>query len=123
MLNSCTFMGRLTKDAEIRTTQSGKMVASFIIAVDRDFDRDKTDFISCTAWGKLGEIVGTYYKKGMLVVVCGSLQSRSWKDKDGNNRISWEINLKDGYFAESKKESAPTAPKFEEIEDKEDLPF
>lgn len=120
MLNNITIMGRLTKDPEIRTTQTGKHVELFTLAVDRDFDREKTDFFSCTAWGKTAEFIDTHFRKGQLMVVQGQMQSRAYKDRDGNNRTVWEVNVSNVYFAESKK----TAPDvFEEIADDEELPY
>lgn len=105
-LNHIVAMGRLTRDPELRYTQSGKSVASFSIAVDRDHQKDATDFISCVAWGKTGEFVSKYFSKGRMIVVSGSLQSRNWEDRDGNKRISWEINVQNAYFGDSKKEGA-----------------
>ena len=107
MLNHITIMGRLTRDPELRTTQSGVSVASFTVAVDRDFGgRDggerQTDFIDCVAWRQTGEFVSKYFHKGSMIVVSGRLQSRKWQDRDGNNRTSWEINADNVYFGESR---------------------
>lgn len=103
-LNHIVAMGRLTRDPELRYTQSGKPVASFSIAVDRDYQKDATDFISCVAWGKTGEFVQKYFFKGKMIVVSGSLQSRNWEDRDGNKRTSWEINAQNVYFGDSNKQ-------------------
>ena len=87
MLNKCFFMGRLTRDVELRHTQSGTAVASFSIAVDRDF-KDKqtgeksTDFIDVVAWRNTAEFVSRFFSKGRMVVVVGSLQMRDWTDKE-----------------------------------------
>ena len=103
-LNHIVAMGRLTRDPELRYTQSGKPVASFSIAVDRDYQKDATDFISCVAWGKTGEFVHKYFFKGKMIVVSGSLQSRNWEDRDGSKRTSWEINAQNVYFGDSNKQ-------------------
>lgn len=103
-LNHIVAMGRLTRDPELRYTQSGKPVASFSIAVDRDYQQDATDFISCVAWGKTGEFVSKYFFKGKMIIVSGSLQSRNWEDRDGNKRTSWEINTQNVYFGDSKRQ-------------------
>ena len=109
MLNHITIMGRLTRDPELRTTQSGVSVTSFTVAVDRDFGgRDggerQTDFIDCAAWRSTGEFVSKYFHKGSMIVVSGRLQSRKWQDRDGNNRTSWEINADNVYFGESRRD-------------------
>ena len=110
MLNHITIMGRLTRDPELRTTQSGVSVTSFTVAVDRDFGgRDggerQTDFIDCVAWRQTGEFVSKYFRKGSMIVVSGRLQSRKWQDRDGNNRTSWEVNADNVYFGESRRDS------------------
>lgn len=110
MLNHIVIMGRLTRDPELRTTQSGVSVTSFTVAVDRDFGgRDggerQTDFIDCVAWRQTGEFVSKYFHKGSMIVVSGRLQSRKWQDRDGNNRTSWEINADNVYFGESRASS------------------
>ena len=110
MLNHITIMGRLTRDPELRSTQSGVSVTSFTVAVDRDFGgRDggerQTDFIDCVAWRSTGEFVSKYFHKGSMIVVSGRLQSRKWQDRDGNNRTSWEINADNVYFGESRRDS------------------
>ena len=124
MLNDITIMGRLTKDPELRYTQSQKPVATFTVAVDRDYDRETTDFIQCVAWGKTGEFVSTYFHKGQMIAASGSLQSRKWTDKAGNNRTEWEINVGSVYFCGDKKKSADVdASGFEELEDDGEIPF
>lgn len=105
MLNHIIIMGRLTKDPELRRTNSGKAVASFTLAVDRDFsqgDQKETDFIDCVAWNKTGEFVDKYFFKGSMIVVAGRLQIRSWNDKDGNKRRTAEVVADNVYFGESK---------------------
>ena len=103
MLNTITLMGRLTKNPELRYTKSNVPVASFTIAVDRDFQRDEADFVECVAWRNTGEFIDKYFQKGQMIVVTGSLQSRRWEDRDGNKRISWEINVEHAYFGEAKR--------------------
>ncbi len=108
MLNHIVIMGRLTRDPELRYTQSQTPVASFTVAVDRDFGgRDggekQTDFIDCSAWRQTGEFVSKYFRKGSMIVVSGRLQSRKWQDRDGNNRTSWEISADNVYFGESRR--------------------
>ena len=108
MLNHITIMGRLTRDPELRRTGSGIAVASFTVAVDRDFGgRDggekETDFIDCVAWRQTGEFVSKYFTKGSMIVVSGRLQIRSWNDKDGNKRRTAEVVADNVYFGESKR--------------------
>ena len=134
MLNHITLMGRLVRDPELRRTGTGIAVASFTVAVDRDFSgRDggekETDFIDCVAWRQTGEFVSKYFTKGSMIVVSGRLQIRSWNDKDGNKRRTAEIVADNVYFGDSKRgnegnayggnsfgsnaySSAPAAPSF-----------
>ena len=110
MLNHIVIMGRLTRDPELRRTGSGIAVASFTVAVDRDFGgRDggekETDFIDCVAWRQTGEFVSKYFTKGRMIVVSGRLQIRSWTDKDGNKRRTAEVVADNCYFGDSKRES------------------
>ena len=110
MLNHITIMGRLTKDPELRRTGSGVAVASFTVAVDRDFGgRDggekETDFIDCVAWRQTGEFVSNHFSKGRMIVVSGRLQIRSWTDKDGNKRRNAEVVADNVYFGDSKKDA------------------
>ncbi len=110
MLNHITIMGRLTRDPELRRTGSGVAVASFTLAVDRDFSpkdggERETDFIDCVAWRQTGEFVSKYFTKGRMAVVSGRLQIRSWNDKDGNKRRTAEIVADNVYFGDSKRDS------------------
>ena len=112
MLNKIFLMGRLTRDPELRHTQTGTAVASFTLAVDRDFkDRSTgergTDFINVVAWRQTGEFVSRYFTKGRMAVVEGRLQMRDWTDKDGNKRTAAEVVADNVYFGDSKKESEP----------------
>ena len=109
MLNRILLMGRLTRDPELRHTQTGTAVASFTLAVDRDF-KDKntgekaTDFIDIVAWRQTGKFVSRYLSKGRMAVVEGRLQMRDWTDKDGNKRRSAEVVADNVYFGDTKKE-------------------
>lgn len=110
MLNHIVLMGRLTRDPELRHTQSNIAVASFTLAVDRDFgSRDgnekQTDFIDCVAWRSTAEFVSKYFAKGRMAVVSGRLQLRDWTDRDGGKRRSAEVIVDNVYFGESKKDS------------------
>ena len=108
MLNRITIHGRLTRDPELRYTQSQTPVTSFTVAVERDFTDSNgergVDFIDCVSWRALAEFVSKYFRKGQLIVVDGRLQSRKWEDKEGNKRTAWEINCDHTYFGEPKRE-------------------
>ncbi len=108
MLNHIVLMGRLTRDPELRYTNSNVPVASFRIAVDRDFGRGEngekqTDFIDVVAWRQTGEFVSKYFTKGSMAVVSGRLQMRDWTDRDGNKRTSAEVVADNVYFGDSKR--------------------
>ena len=109
MLNRVIVMGRLTRDPELRHTQSNIPVASFSLAVERDFKAQdgerETDFFDCVAWRNTAEFVSKYFTKGKMAVVEGKLQVRGWEDRDGNKRKSTEIVADNVYFGESKKDS------------------
>lgn len=110
MLNHIVIMGRLTRDPELRYTQSQIPVASFTLAVDRDFGgRDggdrQTDFIDCVAWRQTAEFVSKYFAKGRMAVVSGRLQSRKWETKEGEKRTSWEVVADNVYFGDSRRDS------------------
>ena len=107
MLNRIIIMGRLTRDPELRRTQSGLAVCTFTVAVDRDYQpkdgsEKQADFIDVVAWRQTAEFVSKYFSKGRMIVVEGSLQSRKWQDKNGQNRVSWEIQADNLYFGDSK---------------------
>ena len=111
MLNRVSLMGRLTADPELRHTQSGTAVASFRIAVERDFkDKEtgekKADFINIVAWRNTAELVSRFFTKGRMAIVDGRLQVREYTDKDGNRRYSVEVVADSVYFGDSKKDSA-----------------
>ena len=108
MLNHITLMGRLTRDPELRYTQTQTPVASFTLAVDRDFaDKStgerQTDFIDCVAWRSTAEFVSKYFQKGSMAAVTGRLQIRDWTDREGGKRRSAEIVVDNVYFGESKR--------------------
>lgn len=137
MLNKIVLMGRLTRDPELRRTQSGTPVTSFSLAVDRDFKAQngekETDFIDVVAWRATAEFVSKYFTKGRMAVVEGRLQIRDWTDKDGEKRRTAEVVADNVYFGDSKRESdgggysAPAYPppgQFAEIgEEDGELPF
>lgn len=108
MLNHIVIMGRLTRNPELRYTNSGTPVASFTVAVDRDYKNDKderaVDFIDVVAWGKSGEFVAKNFQKGQQAAVDGRLQIRNWTDNEGNKRKAAEIVANSIYFCGSKKE-------------------
>ena len=109
MLNHITIMGRLTRDPELRRTGTGTAVASFTVAVDRDFGKNEngekeTDFIDCVAWRNTAEYISKYATKGRMVVVSGRLQIRGWTDKDGNKRRTAEIVADNLYFGDSRRD-------------------
>lgn len=142
MLNRIIIMGRMVRDPELKTTQSGTSVTSFTLAVDRDFkDRESgeksTDFIDVVAWRHTAEFVCKYFSKGRMAIAEGRLQIREWKDKDGNNRRTAEIVAENVYFGDSKRDgesggsyapnyTPPTSEQtgFQEVQDDDgDLPF
>ena len=130
-MNRVCIMGRLTRDPELRRTQSGKAVTSFPIAVDRDGKDAGTDWFDVVAWERTAEFATQYCAKGRKVVVDGRLQARDWTDKDGNKRRAVEIIAHSVYFADSKPQEGPAAyslassgpGEFSEVEDDGDLPF
>lgn len=113
MLNHITIMGRLVRDPELRRTGSGVAVASFTVAVDRDYKAEgqdrETDFIDCVAWRGTGEFVNKYFRRGSMIVVDGRLQIRSWTDKEGNKRRTAEILADNIYFGDSKKSDSSSS--------------
>lgn len=144
MMNQIVLMGRMTKDPDLRYTQTQKPVASFTLAVDRDFtpqgEEKQTDFIDCVAWNKTAEFVHQYFSKGQMAAVSGRLQMRDWTDRDGNKRRSAEIVADRVYFGEAKQKDdsrgytpasapvdipGPGASRFHELngQDEGELPF
>ena len=110
MLNKIFIMGRLTRDPELRRTQSGTAVTSFSLAVERDFKSQggekETDFIDVVAWRNTAEFVAKYFTKGRMAVVEGRLQTRDWTDREGGKRVATEIVADNIYFGDSKRDGA-----------------
>lgn len=129
-MNKIVIMGRISKDIELKTTNAGKSVANFSVAVNRKLKRDEADFFECNAWGKTGEFISQYFSKGRMIAITGEMQSRKYTDKNGNNRTVWEVNVDQAEFCgdgksnggESKPDSSGNAD-FEGIDTDEDLPF
>ena len=109
MLNKAILMGRLTRDPELRYTPNGNVpVVTFTVAIDRRYSggnggERQTDFINVVAWRKQAEFVSQWFTKGMVIIVTGSIQSRNWQDKNGNNRTSVEVVADDIQFGETKR--------------------
>ena len=131
MINSMILQGRLTKDPELRHTQSGKAVATFTLAWSEKFnDTERKLFLPCVAWGGTAEFVTSYFGKGSALAVEGKLGSRSWTDKEGRNRETIELTVSQVHFTEKRETTvAPSevpivpAPFEEFLEDDEDCPF
>lgn len=133
MLNKIIVCGRMTADPEMRSTQGGKNVTSFTLAVDRDFKQNgekETDFINCVAWNNTADFVARYFSKGNLAIVSGRLQTRRFETQDGQKRTATEIVAENVYFCEGKKDKeevgAPLPAGFEGAEADaadDDLPF
>lgn len=132
-LNHIDIMGRLTRDPELRYTAQGTPVASFTLAVDRDYQTGgserQTDFIDCLAWRGTADFVSKYFNKGSMAVITGRLQIRDWEDKNGNKRRSAEVVADSVYFGESKKRGdgvnvdPPKLVEMEEDDGDDTLPF
>ena len=133
MLNKIVLMGRLTRDPELRHTQSGNSVASFTLACDRDYAAQgaekETDFIDVVAWRNTADFVSKYFSKGRMAVVSGRLQIRNWEDKEGNKRKTAEIVAESVYFGDSKRDgqnasaAAPAPAEFTQLPDTTPVPF
>lgn len=131
-LNKVILGGRLTADPELKQTQSGISVTDFSIAINRRGSKDENsvDFINCRAWRSTAEFVTKYFQKGSSICIVGSIQVRSWTDNNNQKRYATEIIADEAYFVDSKSgtveapkfETMP-APKFEEIDSDDDLPF
>ena len=137
MMNHISLMGRLVADPDLKTTQNGNSVASFRIAVDRNYtpqgQEKQADFIPCVAWRHTAEFISKYFSKGRMIALEGSLQSRNYEDKQGQKRTAYEVIVDQAYFADSKqdgdKQKAPGVGSFPPVEmdvsaeDDGDLPF
>ena len=147
-LNKVVLAGRLTADPELKQTQSGISVTSFTLAVNRKYAKDQeqqqTDFISVVAWRQTAEFISRYFKKGSALCITGAIQTRSWQDQQGQKRYATEVIADEAMFVDSKSDNQPAAngsfipgttgyvpdayaptaaPKFEEINPDDDLPF
>ena len=140
-MNKVVLMGRLTRDPEVRYTQTNNtVVASFSLAVNRRFVRQgeerQADFISIVAWSKLGEFCSKYFKKGQQVGVIGRIQTRTWDDDQGQKHYVTEVVAEEAYFADSKRDAEASNSSFEntfgnsipggtdfEVSSSDDLPF
>ena len=145
-LNKVVLAGRLTADPELKQTQSGISVVSFTIAVNRKYSKEQqqTDFISVIAWRQTAEFISRYFKKGSAICLTGTIQTRSWQDQQGQKRYATEVVADEAMFVDSKSDNQPAAngsyipgttgyvpdayaptaaPKFEEINPDDDLPF
>ena len=115
MVNKAIIVGRLTRDPELKRTPSGISVTSFTVAVSRSFVKQgqerETDFINVVAWRKTAEFVCRYFRKGTMIAVNGSIQTRKYQDRDGNNRTAFEIVADNVHFCENKSAPEVTAPK------------
>ena len=118
MLNQVVLMGRLTRDVELRTTQSGFSVCSFTLAVDRDRKQGNetvADFIPCTAWRGAAEFISKYFHKGSLILITGRIESRNYTDKEGNNRTGYEVSVDRASFTGERAEPSVSASDFSEM--------
>lgn len=109
-MNNCSFIGRITKEVELRRTQSGKAVCSFTLAVDRPHVKDATDFVDFVVWNQGAEYLAKYAHKGSKVSATGALTSRKWEDKNGNKRTNWEIICDTVSIEDSKKDEQENRP-------------
>ena len=140
MINSVVLMGRLTADPELKTTPNGTSVTSFSMAVERNYapkgQERETDFINVVAWRQTAEFVCRYFDKGQIIAITGSIQTRKYQDKNGNNRTAVEVVANQVSFCGSKAESGGSTPQqetttpsntgtddFEDLPDDDDLPF
>lgn len=128
-MNKVTLIGRLTKDAELKTTSSGINYCNFIIAVDRKFKdangNRQADFIACVAWRTTADFISKYFKKGNRIAVVGSIQTRSYEDQSGNKHLVTEVIVDEAEFVESKAASGngQTAKQSSEPDEPVEMPF
>lgn len=125
MLNHIDIAGRLVRDPETRETNSGKAVATFAIACDRDYGEKQTDFMTVVAWERTAQFVSNYFKQGDAIIISGRLQMRQWKDRDEKTHTVHEIVAEHAYFGGSKRNDAPQQEQTftEDTEDDGHLPF
>ena len=135
MLNVIVLTGRMTSDPELKTTDNQTPVVSFSLAVQRNYknkdnDQYPTDFINCVAWRNTAEFIAGYFKKGSMITVEGSLESRKYTDKEGNTRTAYEVKVEHAYFGDSGKKPEEVTKATEEpaafepdFDSDDDLPF
>jgi single-strand DNA-binding protein len=124
-INKVILGGRLTADVELKQTPQGVSVCSFSIAVNRRTSKEqeqKADFINCIAWRNTAEFISKYFKKGSSICISGSIQTRTWVDKSGQNRYATEVIADEAYFVDGKSDNQAT-PQFEEVNPDDDIPF
>ena len=125
-MNNVSLIGRLTKDPELKTTQSGLPVCRFTVAVDRTYSKNQTDFINCIAWRKTAEFISSYFSKGQRIALTGSIQTGSYTDKDGKTVYTTDINVGNVEFCERREKSdsdSNNSVEAEEMPFDDDLPF
>ncbi|MBQ7907514.1 MAG: single-stranded DNA-binding protein [Clostridia bacterium] len=132
-LNKAILGGRLTADPELKQTPQGVSVTTFSIAVNRKGKDAQADFINCVAWRQTADFICKYFKKGSSICISGSIQTRTWNDQQNNKRYATEVVAEEAFFVDSKTEGVggfeepafqtPAAPKFEEVQGDDDLPF
>ena len=121
-MNNVSLVGRLTKDPELKTTQSGLSVCRFTVAVDRPYSKDQADFINCITWRKTAEFITSYFSKGQRIALTGSIQTGSYTGKDGKTVYTTNINVNNIEFCESKKQSDSSGNNLNNVET-DDMPF
>lgn len=135
-MNNVSLLGRTTNEIELKTTQSGKSVVSFSLAVKRKFSKDKTDFINCIAWDKTAEFLSKYIRKGQMIAVDGNIQTRSYTTNNGEKRSATEVLVENVYFTGDKQNADTGAQRasrdnnytmaddnFTDVDETDDLPF
>lgn len=125
-LNKVILGGRLTADVELKQTPQGVSVSTFSIAVNRRTSKDQeqqADFINCQAWRNTAEFISKYFKKGSSICVSGSIQTRTWVDKNGQNRYATEVVVDEAFFVDGKNDNASATPNFIEVDPDDDIPF
>lgn len=126
-MNKSILMGRMTKDIDLRQTNSGKTVGTFTVAVDDGYgDKKTTDFINCIAWEKQAGLIHNHFGKGRMIALIGKIKPRSWETNDGEKRYATEVVVNEIYFTGEKKEETPVATMPDvgmPVPDDDDLPF
>ena len=134
-MNKVVLMGRMTKDPEMRQTQSGVSVCRFTLAVNRRFAKEgqmTADFINCTAWRQQADFIAKYFQKGNMIAIVGNIQTSTWEGQDGKKQYSTDILVDEAYFTGSKENTSASAPAetsgdfgdgFMEMPDDDNLPW